>query len=295
MGTLMPMRTLDPTDLAASAGAQAAAAADRAGIEVRPVEDTKEIVRVCDLFNEVWGTDSENSILPVGVLRAMQHAGNYAAGAYAGGEMIAAVVGFLGQDGWGPYLHSHILGVTANTQSKNVGFALKLHQRAWCLDIGITKVTWTFDPLVGRNAYFNIQKLGARAGSYYTNFYGAMSDEINAGDESDRVLIVWDLLDERVAEAAAGHLREAEATNATAILTDDGGVPSVRAGDGAILTCATPPDIVAMRRSDPDAALAWRRALRQTLGSKMSDSHEVVGFTRAGAYVLDRSHGDADA
>jgi predicted GNAT superfamily acetyltransferase len=276
MGALTAMRTLEPTDLARRADALALAAAERSGVEIALVEETKGIVRVCDLFNEVWGTDADNAILPVGVLRAMQHAGNYAAGAYRDGEMVGAVVGFLGQDAWGPYLHSHILGVSANTQSRNVGFALKLHQRAWCLDIGITKVTWTFDPLVRRNAYFNLQKLGARASHYYENFYGAMTDDINAGDESDRVLIVWDLLDPRVERAAEGQLDEVDEASADVI-------------------CETPPDIVALRKSDPDEALRWRRALRSTLGTSMNDTYDVTGFTRGGSYILRAADGDSHA
>ncbi len=289
------MRTLDPTDVAARAEAQARAAADRANIEIELVEETAGIVQISDLFNEVWGTEGDNAILPVGVLRAMQHAGNYAAGAYRDGEMIGAVVGFLGQDRWGPYLHSHILGVTANRQSKNVGFALKLHQRAWCLDIGLTKITWTFDPLVRRNAYFNLQKLGARAARYYENFYGSMSDEINAGDESDRVLIVWDLLEERVARAADGVLDEPDDTSANVILREDDGAPVIDAADGARVLCVVPPDIVALRRGDPDASLAWRRALRSTLGSRMNGGYVVSGFTRSGAYLLDRADGNTHA
>src|SRR5205814_244313 len=144
--------------LAGRAEAQARAAAERAGVEIELVEDPKSIALVCGLFNEVWGTEGDNAILPVGVLRAMLHAGNYGAAAYRDSELVGAVVGFLGQDRSGPYLHSHILGVSAKKQGSNAGFALKMHQRAWCLDIGIRKVTWTFDPLVRRNAYFNLQK-----------------------------------------------------------------------------------------------------------------------------------------
>ena len=82
--------------------------------------------------------------------------------------------------------------LSANSR-RNVGYALKLHQRAWALQRGIATITWTFDPLVRRNAYFNLAKLGVRATRYLPNFYGAMQDPINAGDDTDRLLVDWDL------------------------------------------------------------------------------------------------------
>jgi len=291
-GTLKMMRTLDTADLALRARQQADAAAVGAGITIAFVEEPGDIRAVSSLFDEVWGTDPDNAILPVGVLRALAHAGNYAAAAFRDGEMVGAVVGFLGRDEWGPYLHSHILGVPARKQGGSVGFALKQHQRAWSLAADLVKVTWTFDPLVRRNAFFNLQKLGASAGHYYENFYGAMSDGINAGDESDRVLIVWDLDDERAVRAADCALPEPDEARTTIALAEGAdGEPEIRDVDSARIYCGTPSDIVAIRRADPDRALRWRRALRNTLGAYMHDGYVVSGFTRSGLYVLD--HGDA--
>ena len=87
---------------------------------------------------------------------------------------------------------------------RHVGFALKLHQRAWCLDRGITLLEWTYDPLVARNAYFNLGKLGARVAEYLPDFYGVMGDGINRYDESDRILVHWSLEDAVVVDACAG-------------------------------------------------------------------------------------------
>jgi len=286
------MRTLDTADLRVRAREQADAAAARAGIEIDFVSEPADIREVSALFDEVWGTDPESAILPVGVLRALLHAGNYGAAARREGELVGGVVGFLGRDDWGPYLHSHILGVPTRKQGGKVGFALKLHQRAWSLAAGLAKVTWTFDPLVRRNAFFNFQKLGASAGHYYENFYGAMSDEINAGDESDRLLIVWDLDGERASRAADGVLGEPDTDGSNLALADADGEPEIRDVDGPTIFCATPVDIVSLRKSDPSGALRWRRALRNTLGAYMNAGYVVTGFTRSGLYVLDRD-GDA--
>ena len=86
-----------------------------------------------------------------------------------------------------------------------MGFALKLHQRAWCLDRGITLMEWTYDPLVARNAYFNLSKLGATVAEYLPDFYGVMGDGINRFDESDRILVHWPLEDAVVVDAHLGY------------------------------------------------------------------------------------------
>ena len=117
------------------------------------------------------------------------------------GTLIGAAVAFFGID----HLHSHITGVDPATQSRGVGFALKLHQRAWALDRRIESVHWTFDPLVGRNAYFNLHKLGARAIEYLPDFYGRMTDGINGGDAtSDRLYSSGTSASPEAVAAAAG-------------------------------------------------------------------------------------------
>src|ERR687886_297223 len=112
------------------------------------------------------------------------------AAAITGTRLVAASAGFFTAP---PEcaLHSHITGVAPTDAHRGIGFALKLHQRAWALARGVRLVVWTFDPLVARNAWFNLAKLGALPTAYLESFYGAMSDGINAGEESDRVLVDW--------------------------------------------------------------------------------------------------------
>jgi predicted GNAT superfamily acetyltransferase len=245
---------------------------------------------VTALFTEIWGTTNGDDQLPSEILRALTHAGNYAAGAYSDGRLVGAVVGFLGRDDDETYLHSHILGVSLQRRGSNIGFALKQHQRAWALSNGLRKVTWTFDPLVRRNAYFNVQKLGASAAAYYENFYGQMRDAVNAGDETDRLLVVWDLDDDRAELAAAGRLDEpAPPEQAILVSSEDEGELLQCVTSGDTMFCATPSDILALRRSDPDAARRWRLVLREGLGTAMRDGYRVRGFTRSGWYVLKRA------
>src|SRR5262249_13597994 len=149
-----------------------------------------------------------------------------------------------------------------------VGFALKLHQRAWALRRGVTVIEWTYDPLVRRNAYFNLVKLGALPAEYLPNFYGDMADTINNGDDSDRLLARWTLDAPEVAAASLGKpafrdaQREIAAGALIALGSADDGSPVIGPLDGDVLLVAVPPDFESLRATDPSRARRWRLALR---------------------------------
>ena len=176
---------------AARAAAERAAA--RSGVRVRLLKDLDEVTAAEDLFQRIWAMDKGEPLVSRPLLRALAHGGGYVAGAFRDGSLAGASVGFLGKHEDGLHLHSHISGVAPKLQGASVGFALKQHQRWWALSQGLEEITWTFDPLVRKNAYFNLTKLGAGIVSYEPNFYGAMPDGINRGDESDRCPVSWRL------------------------------------------------------------------------------------------------------
>jgi len=161
--------------------------------EISGLSELADLRRLAELFAVVWGRPGEPPISS-DILKALAHSGNYVAGAFLDGRLIGGLVGWLGRD---PsehlHMHSHILGVLPGSEAHGLGFELKQHQRRWCLARGVTSMEWTTDPLVRRNAYFNLTKLGAVAPRYLVDFYGEMRDGINAGDESDRLLIRWEL------------------------------------------------------------------------------------------------------
>ena len=163
-----------------------------------------------------------------------------------------------------PALHSHVTGVLPSVRATGLGRELKLHQQAWAAERGLPWVTWTFDPLVRRNAWFNLRVLGAEVQEYLVDFYGPIDDSINARDESDRLLVAW---------------ATTTAPRDTRHLEPDA-VPV-----GA-LAVATPDDIVALRRTDPEAAARWRHRLRDELGGALTAGARVATFTRSGEYVL---------
>ena len=189
----------------ADAGEAATRAAKAAGVVVRELGTIEELGAMVALFDEIWAPEDGNSSLRLDMLRAMTKAGNYACGAYdlASGDLLGACTGFFGPPARAE-LHSHIAGVRPAGRRRAVGFALKVHQRAWCLRRDVRVIAWTYDPLIRRNSYFNLVKLGARPAEYLRNFYGTMDDAINGGTETDRLLVHWDLSADLVADASCG-------------------------------------------------------------------------------------------
>ena len=227
------------------------------------------------------------------LLKALAHTHNYVAGAFsAGGGLLAASVAFVWGDARRAALHSHITGVKPAAQAAGVGYAIKLHQRAWSRQHHINRITWTFDPLVRRNAWFNLAKLGVRITGYQNDFYGPMDDGVNAGDESDRCTVDWDLGHEPPA-AADGSAPDDLAGALALLIEEPGGQPTItEAGrqpdrwPGARLWCQIPADAVTLRTTDPALGRRWRQALRATMGRAVQSGHTVTGITVDGRYVL---------
>ena len=103
--------------------------------------------------------------MPPNLLRALAHSGNYAVGLYDGERMVGASVAFFAAPAERS-MHSHITGVLPDHQSHGLGRVLKQHQREWALARDVGHITWTFDPLVARNAHFNLRVLGTRVTEY---------------------------------------------------------------------------------------------------------------------------------
>jgi predicted GNAT superfamily acetyltransferase len=233
---------------------------DGEDIEIRVVETPADLRRLVVLLNQVWGTMTP--LVGVELLRALGHTGGYVAGAFSDNRMVGGSLGFLGRHNGVLVLHSHVTGILPGVRKTGLGRQMKLHQREWAAEQGLDTIIWTFDPLVRRNAWFNIGVLGARVDAYLVDFYGQMIDSVNGRDPSDRLLVAW---------STTGPLPAADRTLA------------VPPGTVAV---PTPDDIIVLRRTDPAGASAWRLRLREELGAQLTQGATVVGFTRSGDYLV---------
>jgi len=279
----------------AAAGAIAAAeiAARSAAVRVREITDLSGLEGVYRLYDAIWRPDPQNPPVTAELLRALTKAGNYVAGAFDGAQLVGACVGFFGPPA-DESMHSHIAGVSRAAMGRHVGFALKLHQRAWALQRGVSEIAWTFDPLVSRNAYFNLVKLAAEADEYLPNFYGDVNDGINGTDDTDRLLVRWHLKRPPVVAACSGaHMpldagAELAAGAVVALWRSEQDTPVSGSLAGERLLVGIPSDIEALRASDPESAKQWRVAVREVLGAVLADGGQVAGFDKSGWFVLTR-------
>jgi len=273
----------------ADAWAAAARAAESSGVSLRRMTTLEDADLVLELIAGTWGGQA----LPRETVRALEHAGSGIVGAFderAG--LVGFVLGFIGTAG-GLHVHSHMLAVAGERQRSGIGFALKLAQRAAALEEGIDDVRWTYDPLLARNAWFNLMKLGAEATEFLPDFYGEMNDLLNANDRSDRFEVRWRLQYERVeARAAAGGAASAPALDdATPLLARDGDGADVRpVPTGAALrsraTVAIPQDYAAVRARSGDLAAEWRSAAAEAFEKCFASGLTAVAITRDAVYLF---------
>jgi predicted GNAT superfamily acetyltransferase len=149
------------------------------------------------LQKEVWNfTDAE--LIPLRMFVVAEKVGGQVMGAFAGSEMVGFALSVPGTRSGSVYLHSHMLAVRKDQRNSGLGRRLKLLQREDALARGIELIEWTFDPLEIKNAYLNIEKLGAIARRYNINQYGITSSPLQGGLPSDRLIAEWWLKSKRV-------------------------------------------------------------------------------------------------
>lgn len=216
-----------------------------------------ELRAVAELFNEIWRAAEGHWVFAPDLLRAIAHAGGAVHTVREGGELVGASAAIFG-----PSNEVYSLVAGARRSDRGVGYALKQEQRRWALEKGATVMRWTFDPLVGRNARFNLMKLGATAVEYTVDFYGPMDDGVQGTDETDRLTVEWRL---------------------------DTASPRADFERGSVgLWCQVPRDIVELRRTDPASASRWRLAVREVMAPAFADGYVATGITRDGWYRLER-------
>ena len=238
--------------------AVAHAAAAAAGVSLRPLTTVGDADAILEVMIATWGN---HQLLPREMIVALAESGNTPTGAFDRDDVLVAyVLGWAGVDEHGLHVHSHMLAALPERRHAGVGTALKLAQRAQALDQGIHVVRWTFDPMVARNAWVNLGKLGAVADRFRRDFYGRMTDTLNEGERSDRLVVRWDVDRE----------------------------PGPRAVRADSPTVTVPGDYAELRERDPAAARAARDETAAALETHFSEGRIAVGFDRGrSSYLLD--------
>lgn len=288
---------------------------------LRILESPEDLAMVEQAQRLTW-PGSETDVVPVHLLRAAVHNGGLVIGAFhedaSGKQEIAGFVfGFPAfepdQPGPTPKHCSHMLAVVPAHRGQGLSFRLKRAQWQMVRRQGVGHITWTFDPLLSRNAHLNISRLGAVCSRYLRSYYGAMRDGLNAGLDSDRFEVDWWLNSKRTIrrlsyetrphlsrsdfEAVQAEILNPSSMNGAGLPVPPTQVEPVPAYQQKMCLVEIPSDFQALRRAEPELSLAWRlqtRTLFENLfqqGYLVTDFIHEPGSTPRSFYVL--SHGEA--
>ena len=275
---------------------------------IRILEKPEEMAAVEDMQRLVWpGPDIE--VVPKDLLLAVIHNGGLAIGAFVENVLVGVTFGFPGlyttPDGPRVKHHSHILAVHPDWRSKGVGFALKRAQWQMVRKQGLDRITWTYDPLLSRNAHLNITRLGAVCNTYLRSAYGEMQDSLNAGLPSDRFQVDWWLNTQRVERRLSRRSRPAltlnryRAAEATLLEANRDREPAICPPEefpsltGTLLLLEIPPDFLVLKAADLSLARDWRFYTREVFENAFAAGYLITDFVHdkgRSFYVL--THGE---
>ncbi len=272
---------------------------DTSAIVIRDIESFEEMRAVEELQKKVWEF-ADLDVVPRTILVAAREVGGVLVGAYDSSALVGFVYGFPGYENGQNMHHSHMLAVKPEYQGSNLGYQLKLAQRDRVLAQNIKQITWTFDPLQSRNAYFNFAKLGVIADSYRIDFYGAATSSFLHQAGTDRLWVSWLIDSERVRERLKDETKRSVMPNETRPLVEVGidlapritGSQELREN---YLSIEIPAEINAVQVGKPGLAGEWRKATRWAFSQALSQGYIAEEFYRAtlrdqsvGSYLLRR-------
>jgi predicted GNAT superfamily acetyltransferase len=237
-------------------------------IEYRQLFTLDEFTDVLHLQKTIWGF-ADIELLPLRFLVVVSKVGGHVFGAYDAGRMVGFCFAIPGVKPDGrPYLHSHMLGVLPDYHNAGIGRRLKLKQRDEALGRGIALIEWTFDPLELKNAFFNIERLGAIVRRYNENQYGITASPLHGGLPTDRCIAEWWLDSARVRRVLAGE----------------------RVPHQPVERVSYPADIARIRAEERARAREIQTANGRTLREAFANGLAATGFDRSsaeGTYLLE--------
>ena len=252
-------------------------------IEIRPLAEPDEFQACVELQCETWG-EGFSDVVPPSILKVSQRVGGVVLGAFAPPperRLVGFVFGLTGVER-GQIVHwSDMLAVRPEARNIGVGRRLKEEQRKLVRDLGGDVIYWTFDPLVGRNAHLNLNRLGVRISEYVVDMYGITDSTLHGGVPTDRLIVAWPTRDEEIAE------RLSESERALTSL-DCRQSPVVTSEWIAEVTGATilphcvrveiPADGETLLLTNPPEALRWRLSVREGMRWGLASGYTVSAF-----------------
>lgn len=254
-------------------------------IEIRPANYPRDYSGCVSLQRSVWKFSDQN-VIPADMLRTVQRFGGILLVADTTEKEIAGFVfSFPAPGNRPPAQHSHMLAVQHDFRNAGIGFRLKQSQREAARLAGCKLLTWTFDPLEAKNAYLNLNKLGAVVRRYYPDVYGETSSELHQGIGTDRFLAEW-----RIDKAAGGgRQRRASVRSDDRLLLrgtiDSRGllrpVPVTLNSNCSVILVEIPFNIQDLKQHDPKLALQWRRVTREIFTHYLDRGYEIRNVDRS--------------
>jgi predicted GNAT superfamily acetyltransferase len=274
-------------------------------IMIRDLTTLSDLQKVEEVERIVWKI-SDQDVLPLTFIIASKEAGNIWLGAFDGDALVGFAFGFLACEDGRTTIHSHMLAVREQYRDLNVGHKLKLAQRDRALALGIRLMTWTFDPLQGKNAHLNFHKLGVVSSKYKVDFYGPETSSVLHRNSTDRLWVEWHLASKIVQQRLQGKNKNTR-TEVLEVLSHpqplvrfDGSGKPVKTNLGAALgrqriCIEIPSDINSLQEKDPQLAREWRQATRWAFTESLKAGFFVAEFCRSirgqqgpGAYLLQK-------
>lgn len=257
-------------------------------IVIRNIESLAEMREVERLQREIWGVE-DLEVYPALALKPQTEVGGILIGAFAEGRLVGFVFGFPGILDGETIIHSDMLGISEGYCSHNLGYLLKLAQRDAAIERGVERITWTFDPLQSRNAYFNFSKLGVIADRYYVDYYGVTSSFLHRFG-TDRLWVTWLLKSERVKSRIGGVIKPAAPGNLDQL------PHLVRVGESLEPIAGgdfrdDSPVVIEIPTQINEHHERWREATRKAFTSAISSGYVVDAFyvseaRQVGSYIL---------
>lgn len=255
-------------------------------VSIRPASTIEDCQVIEQLQAEIWGF-KDRQVVPDHLLLTLAKEGNVVLLAEDEAHRpVGFAFGFLGYaENRRLKLASHQVGVLLAYQNQGIGYVLKLAQRQAVLALGLDLITWTFDPLQVRNAYLNLNKLGAVCNVYLPNLYGDMADRLNQGLPTDRFRADWWVATGHVSQRLAGQALSISGGPVVNPATDlPAGFRAPAAGfeapDSSCCRVEVPGDFSRLKLGAPEVARQWRLHTRQVFQALFAAGYVAVALQR---------------